>query len=79
MFDSQPQKLGGSISKVKWGWTHRLLYDSQHTPLDVGDGLRVDGRQLVHQPVVEGQQGEVEEQTLPHRLLRPRCRHLWEG
>lgn len=32
--------------------THRLLYCSQHAALDVGDGLSVDGRQLVDQPVV---------------------------
>lgn len=31
---------------------HRLLDDPQHCPLDVSDGLRVHGRQLVDQLVV---------------------------
>lgn len=56
--------------------THRLLYRPQDAALDVGDGLGVDGSQLVDQPVVQRQQGQVEEQTLSHCVLGPGSSHL---
>lgn len=56
--------------------TYGLLDGSQHAALDVGDGLGVDGGQLMDEPVVQRQQGQVEEETLPYRVLGPRSRHL---
>lgn len=56
--------------------THRLLYRPQDAALDVSDGLGVDRGQLVDQPVVERQQGQVEEQTLSHGVLGPGSGHL---
>lgn len=56
--------------------THRLLDGSQHAALDVGDGLGVDGSQLVDQAVVQRQQGQVEEETLSHCVLGPGRSHF---
>lgn len=56
--------------------TYRLLYDSKHAAFDVSDGLSVDRRQLVYQPVVQRQERQVEEQTLSHCLLSPGSSHL---
>lgn len=56
--------------------THGLLDGSQHAALDVGDGLGVDGSQLVDQAVVQRQQGQVEEETLSHCVLGPGRSHL---
>lgn len=59
--------------------TYRLLDGSQDAALDVSNCLCVDRGQLMHQPVVERQQGQVEEEALSDCVLSPWCSNLCEA
>lgn len=72
------KKKNKRLKSKRWV-TYRLLYGSKHAAFDVGDGLRVDGGELVDQPVVQRKQGKVEEETLSHRLFSPGSSHLCLG
>lgn len=56
--------------------THRLLDGSQDAALDVSNGFCVNRGQLMHQTVVERQQGQVEEEALSYCVLSPWCSNL---
>lgn len=74
------EKGNGSVESMdRWAnveETYRLLYRPQHTAFDVSNGLRVDRSQFVHQLMVERQQGQIEEETLPDCVLSPGSSNL---